>query len=408
MQRVAGTSTVEGFIVDWVRTQPEPDPPVPVSWLTDEQVAAELQRIQRNRARDAAREAEAILRLAELRSDRFDPPPDAPGARTHGWAADGGPCGASEFLPAELSMVLNVGRGTASHRAYRARVWRENLPATFAALRRGELDERRAGVLADVLQHTDPQTAGQVEARLLPDAVNLSFAKLEARARELMLALDAAAVDRRREQAKKVADVHTYPSPLDGMSTLAAELPAEDAAACYDLVDQLARMLKADGDERPISQLRTAVFSSLLLRPAGNGLPNVAAHLTITAPLSALSGTSRQPGEVNGQPITAAHLRELLTRLGALCPGGLQAPEGGDVSFAITDAEGRLLATVSRSELQRLARRGCREHPDGDCDCPVLGPPPATDAYEPTDRQRLFVKTRDRTCRFPNCGQRVG
>ena len=47
-------------------------------------------------------------------------------------------------------------------------------------------------------------------------------------------------------------------------------------------------------------------------------------------------------------------------------------------------------------------------HPAGDCSCPIAGPPPETDAYEPTDRQRAFVTTRDRRCRFPNCGQRVG
>ena len=38
----------------------------------------------------------------------------------------------------------------------------------------------------------------------------------------------------------------------------------------------------------------------------------------------------------------------------------------------------------------------------------MLEPPPPTEAYEPTDRQRAFVTTRDRRCRFPNCGQRVG
>jgi hypothetical protein len=38
----------------------------------------------------------------------------------------------------------------------------------------------------------------------------------------------------------------------------------------------------------------------------------------------------------------------------------------------------------------------------------VLDRPAPTDAYQPTDAQRLFVKTRDRSCRFPNCGQRVG
>jgi hypothetical protein len=34
--------------------------------------------------------------------------------------------------------------------------------------------------------------------------------------------------------------------------------------------------------------------------------------------------------------------------------------------------------------------------------------PPDTEAYEPTERQETFVTTRDRTCRMPNCGQRVG
>jgi hypothetical protein len=38
----------------------------------------------------------------------------------------------------------------------------------------------------------------------------------------------------------------------------------------------------------------------------------------------------------------------------------------------------------------------------------VLGPPPDTDRYTPTDKQHTFISTRDRTCRMPNCGQRVG
>jgi hypothetical protein len=38
----------------------------------------------------------------------------------------------------------------------------------------------------------------------------------------------------------------------------------------------------------------------------------------------------------------------------------------------------------------------------------VLGRPPATQAYEPTDTQQTLIHTRDRTCRFPTCGQRVG
>ena len=46
-----------------------------MAWLDDGEVAAELGRIQANRARETAREAELILRLAQLRPDAADPTP---------------------------------------------------------------------------------------------------------------------------------------------------------------------------------------------------------------------------------------------------------------------------------------------------------------------------------------------
>ncbi|WP_299953308.1 HNH endonuclease signature motif containing protein [uncultured Modestobacter sp.] len=407
-------------------------------------MAAELQRVQARRALDAAYEAQLILRLAAARPAGLDP--DGPGARRPGWAGAGADEGISEFFPAELSAVLNLGRGTAAHRLGRALTWARKLPATFAALRVGALDERRADALADVLAHTTAEVAGQVEDALLPEAGDLSVYRLRERATALMLELDAAAAEERRAEAEKTADVRVYPSPTDGRSTLAADLPTDEAVECHDLIDQLATMLKADGDPRPIGVLRAHVLSALIRRPADSGLPSVAANLTITADLSALEGASSTTGEVNGLPITAAHLRDLLARVGAL---GLTTPDGGTLTYALTGPDGQLLATVTPAELARLARRGCPDHPaghatpgvaagtgpdpardvgpsnspsrdtDGTCDeprvatrdecaCPVLGPPPPTNAYTPTARQRSFVITRDRRCRFPNCGQRVG
>jgi hypothetical protein len=189
------------------------------------------------------------------------------------------------------------------------------------------------------------------------------------------------------------------------MATLAGDMTAEDAAACFDVIDQLATMAKADGDPRPIGQIRASIHSMLILRPADHGLPGVTVNLAVTATLDGLEGASDRGGEVNGFPITVAHLRDLLRRLGAL---GLTTPEGGRLTFAITDEDGRLLATVSAAELARLAKQGCRQHPDGNCGCPVLGMPRATDAYEPTAAQRRSASTRDRRCRTPNCGQRAG
>ena len=249
-----------------------------------------------------------------------------------------------------------------------------------------------------------------MEAAVLPGAGDLSLARLKARALELLAELDATAIDERHEQAKRAADVRTYATG-DGMATLAGDMAADEAAACYDVIDQLARMAKADGDPRPIGRLRAAIHSMLILRPANSGLPGVTVNLAVAATLEGLEGTSTVGGEVNGFPISAAHVRELLRRVGAL---GLTTPEGGALTFALTDENGRLLATVTAAELARLAKRGCPEHPpgvghpDGDCDCPVLGLPAATDGYEPTAAQRRFVTTRDRRCRTPNCGQRAG
>ena len=170
-------------MAEWLRCAPERGSRLPVSELDDAAVVAELGRIERNRARDTAREADLILRLAALRPDVDDPPPGSPGARSRTWRkTDPEFPGVSEFFPDEVGHALNLGRGTAAFRARRAHTWRDGLPATFAALRRGELDERRAGVLADALQHTAPALARAVEAALLPEAGDLSPARLRARA----------------------------------------------------------------------------------------------------------------------------------------------------------------------------------------------------------------------------------
>ena len=161
--------------------------------------------------------------------------------------------------------------------------------------------------------------------------------------------------------------------------------------------------------------IRAEVLAQLVLRPWEASRGPVTAHLTIDAPLDALqdrvSDRLRAPGEpaptatVDGQPITAAHLRELLTELDLLgAEAGLRA---GTVQVAITGPDGQLLGSATLPELRRLAVRGCAS--DGlVCDCPQLGMPAAVDRYRPTPAQRRFVTTRDRTCRHPGCTNKAG
>jgi HNH endonuclease len=90
----------------------------------------------------------------------------------------------------------------------------------------------------------------------------------------------------------------------------------------------------------------------------------------------------------------------------------VRAPEGGSVTLAHVDEDGALRATSTLERLRRLAHRGCPEHPTApdavDCGCAVLDRPGPVDRYAPSAAQQRFGRTRDRTCRFPTCGQRAG
>jgi len=130
----------------------------------------------------------------------------------------------------------------------------------------------------------------------------------------------------------------------------------------------------------------------------------VSGHLEVVASLETLEsaaagapGLGCEPVRVDGEPVTAQQARELLERLDALCPGGLRAPTDGSLSIAITDEGGRLVAAVTRRELESAVRHG-----RGLC------PPAAVGRYEPSPAQRRFASTRDRTCRHYGCSNRTG
>jgi hypothetical protein len=241
-----------------------------------------------------------------------------------------------------------------------------------------------------------------VEAVVLPHASGLSITRLQALVRKELIRADPVAAELRRKKAERNADV-TVRGAGNGMGELRASMPYPDAAGVRAEVDAHARALKAAGDGRPIGQLRAAVLHDLVTRSWADR-PAVSAHLDVVASLDTLEsaaagspGAGRGPVLVDGEPVTAAQARELLERVDALCPGGLQVPTDGTLSLSITDEDGRLLAAVTRRELETAVRCG-----------KGLGPPAAVDRYGPTPAQQRFGRTRDRTCRHYGCGNRAG
>ncbi|MGY1801977.1 DUF222 domain-containing protein [Blastococcus sp. SYSU D00922] len=403
-------SPVEGLLLDWALERDVTIERLPVEAMTAGQLAAELQRLQARKAMDAAYEAELIMALAADRPDTDDPPPGHPGARRRG---PGSPVpGTSEFLPDELALVLNCSRVFAAGVLSDAWVLTGRMPAVQAACAAGELDWWRARVFADVLGTASDEVIAAVVPAVLPEAAGLSSGRLRRRLIAAAVAADEEFAERRRIEAERRAEVRVRPTQ-DGMSVLSSELPSPIGAAMWSAIDAAAQLARTAGDDRPIGLLRAEAHAAMVLNPGGSPSgPGFTAQVTVLAPLAALHprgkadlGVDSGPAAA-GVPITAAHLRELMTQLGAL---GVQTPPGGSLEVAFTGHDGALLATATAGGLARLAARGCPTHGrDVTCACPVLAAPPAVERYEPTATQVRFLRLRDRTCRHPGCSQPAG
>jgi hypothetical protein len=394
---------------------------MPVAARDDVGLGEELRRANIADSRLWAYRLEMLAQLAARRRGDRDRAPGRPGAAVPGWATASWVLeGCSEFLPDEVALIMNCSRAEATKLAEAALLLVHRLPDTWAALADGELNWPRARAIArEIVRHgpgLDPGVLAAVEAVVLAQAAELAVGRVTALVRAELIKRDVEAADRRRKQAEAAADVWLRRSAHEGMAELVTVLPHPLAAAVYGTVDGHARHAKADGDLRPIGLIRAEVMASSTLRPWAD-VPAVTAELRVLAPINALLPDPADPtiggrptgiAEVADEPVTAGHLRALLTALDAICPGGLQAPTGGSLHLDLLGAGGNLLATLSRPELELAARRGCRAHPAGDCRCPVVQRPPPTDRYRPTERQRRWGRARDRHCRHPGCRNQVG
>lgn len=260
----------------------------------------------------------------------------------------------------EIAAELQLTRVAANNRLALARALTERLPATLAALSRGDIDLRKAQVVCDETWPLTDEQAGAVEARVLERAAGRDVSTVtwwRATLRREVLKTDPAGAQRRHDQRRTERRVVLTPA-ADGMAELWALLPAPEAVAIYSKLGGLARRTNP-GDDRTMDQRRADCLVDLLL-DRSTGRMDVQVQVTVAA--TTLMGLDELPGELVGYgSIPASQAREL----------------------AADGTWRRLLTDPASGTLLDYGRK----------------------TYRPPKALADHVRARDRFCIFPGCRQ---
>ena len=264
-------------------------------------------------------------------------------------AAARGPRGefAADELADELHLTYN---GAAGQMAY-AQAVAERLPRCFAALGAGRIHPVHLRIIEEETSILSAADAARADAELAELAGTVTYGKLRAAAGKLVLKLDPDAVRRRKEAARRVAEVRRFREQSGNAGLTAREMPSAEVIASWQHLDQRAADLRDAGYPGTLDELRVRAMLDLLQerdsrtelahqddtgpgaedaspgrdgtgpgeaepvqagrRPgrAGEGTPgqagkdtgpSVAAQVTITVPWTAQQDGSADPAEVDG------------------------------------------------------------------------------------------------------------
>jgi hypothetical protein len=214
-----------------------------------------LARIADLTAEKARIDAELAVRTAELR-ELFEQRVSVPStSRIHRTNM------ADTTTATEIACLLRISDRSAHRLVQQSRLLVDHHPRTLEALRSGTITWGHTAALLHEYSGLPAGTAAQVEARLLPIALETTVPRLTYRARKFRSELHPIALDQRARLAANRRRVELEAAD-DAMAWLHIYLPATDASAIDARLTFEARGLQSPSERRPLSQLRTDVCGS--------------------------------------------------------------------------------------------------------------------------------------------------
>lgn len=277
------------------------------------------------------------------------------------------------------------------------------MPATHAALTTGLISEWTATQLVKETACLSVEHRGQVDAHLAGRFGGDSHRALVAAAKAKVYALDPYSVTKRGRKTKSDRRVSMRPAP-DVMAIVSGYLPVADGVACYKALDQGAKSLKAQGDERSLDQLRADLFAERLTGRAPADGQDVEVGLVITD--KALLGLDETPARLEGYgPIPAPMARDLVHPDGTSAVPSSDLPDEADTTAVsntdLRDHSGPDMPDSAEEQARREAVIWVRR---------LYADPESGVLINQDDRRRSFtgslrrfIVARDQVCRTPWC-----
>ena len=325
---------------------------------------------------------------------------------------------AHDSAVAEVGLMLRVSARTAAARVGDAWSLCTRLPGTLAALEQGRITLAKARILDTETMNLSPEHTALVEQQVLTKARQQTPGQLRTAARRAVLTADPTAARKRAERARRERGVRMWPES-DGMATLSAYLPAEDAVGVFAVLDEHARQAGFPGDERSMDARRGDALVDLVLGPVARCSAGTRER-THSEPDGTRERTASEPGDTRERTTSqqgGAHesgpAAEATSPAGCRCECG-RCRRGGGVDVRVTvpytallganDLPGELVGygPIPAAVARDLAAGGTWRRILTD---PASGRPLdyGTTRYRPPAHLAGLVITRDQTCQFPGC-----